>query len=511
MHVVSFVRAKQAALIALLSEKTFADQRIADNARAAEKAHAALEQRLKTTADALMMAEERFRTLELHCHGVDDGGEQKRSTESTELSSSASAAILTSDRARVVTFSENSSPLPTIPEEIHQSRYPTETSTLREEAKTEGRGVLQTSSTAPAILETDRARTATDTTLSEVSSSLLPTIPEERYQYRGATDTTLPGEAKAEGRTEEISASASPAVLESDRAIATTDATHSKKLSPFSTASEELLQTRDNTDKTTSLEELKVGGRKEDPSTKDAILAINHARASTDTTHSEQTPSPLLAYHEETPQFRYRTENPTLLERDEAKAEGHEELPSSSAATATLENDRARAATAITNSQKSPPHVAIPDESHQLRDSTDETTLLLEVAKAEVETLRAELGRAQEAGRVAVDAARKERGAAQQRVADVEIAIEEAERERDKARSIADERLEKLGEALEQEEREGGVQVIKKKFFGLSAVYLCDINVVTENGRSLHKNAFAELMERSESECEKARSLAEDG
>lgn len=542
----SFFVPKQTALIALLSEKADADQLFADNARAADQAHSALEQRLKTTADALRVAEERFRTLEQNnfCR-VDSCGNQEGCT---EPASSASAAILTSDRASVTTFNESSSPLPTILEETHQSRDPTEKPTLLEEAEIEGREVLPLSSAAAAaaILDTDCMRAATATTISDISSSLLSTMHEERHQSRGCvTDkTTLPEEARAEGRAEAVSASAATAITAIDQAREATDSeqtssplsdipekahhqsrgatekvvtlpeeakangrieapsasaltasletgcvsaatatTNNKKLSSLPTVPKECLLARDTTDKTALPEEVKIGRRKEDPSAKETTRVIGHARAftSTTTTHSDQTSSPFPAIipEEIIPQSRDPTEEEeeaALLE--EAKTEGRAELPPSSAAaaaTAILETDRSRAGPATNHSHTSSSLLpTIPEEIiiHQFCNSLDETTLLLEATKAEVETLRAELGRAQEAERAAMDAATKERGAAEQRVTELESVIEEAEREREKARSLADERLEKLGEALEQEERERGMQVRQRIVLNVSAVFL---------------------------------------
>ena len=143
-------------------------------------------------------------------------------------------------------------------------------------------------------------------------------------------------------------------------------------------------------------------------------------------------------------------------DRDD-KLEGCTEAPSTPAA-AILAIDRARAAT---HSKKSSTLPAIPEEEIcQFRDATKEGMgALLEAAKAEADSLRVELGRTREAERVAVDAAVKERGVAEQRAAELERAIEHAEHEREQTRSLADARLQKLGQALEQKEREGGVQV----------------------------------------------------
>lgn len=195
-------------------------------------------------------------------------------------------------------------------------------------------------------------------------------------------------------------------------------------------------------------------------------LAIDRARAPDDRSSSRGS-SPLLAAipEEETCQLREATDEATGTQLEAANA------PPPSSACVTLVIDRERAAT---HSRESSALPSIPEEEAcQLRNPTVNEGMgtLVDASKAEVESLRADLDRAREAERVAVDAAMKERGAAERMAAELVRAIEHAERDREQARTLADERLEKLGQALEQEERESAVSVRQERVLTLSAEF----------------------------------------
>lgn len=86
-------------------------------------------------------------------------------------------------------------------------------------------------------------------------------------------------------------------------------------------------------------------------------------------------------------------------------------------------------------------------------------TALVEMATAEAESLRLELSQARDGEAAAVAAATEERRVAQNRVVELEGAVDRAERERESTRKRAEARLEELGRAFDEEERERGVQV----------------------------------------------------
>lgn len=198
-----------------------------------------------------------------------------------------------------------------------------------------------------------------------------------------------------------------------------------------------------------------------------AVLAIDRARAPFDRNNRESSPLLPAIPEEETCRLREATDVATGTQLEAAKA------PPASLACVTLAIDHGRAAA---RNRESSPLAAIPEEEAcQLRDPTDEEGMgtLVDASKVEVESLRADLYRAREAERVAIDAAMKERGAAERRAAELMRAIEHVERESEQARTLADGRLEKLGQALEQEEQESGVSVRQARVLTLPAAS-CD-------------------------------------
>lgn len=82
-----------------------------------------------------------------------------------------------------------------------------------------------------------------------------------------------------------------------------------------------------------------------------------------------------------------------------------------------------------------------------------------ENARAEVESVRKELQQAREANTAAVAKAAADKKMAEERISELETAIEKAEGNREMMRTRLESRLEALGSAFEQEQQERGAQV----------------------------------------------------
>lgn len=94
-----------------------------------------------------------------------------------------------------------------------------------------------------------------------------------------------------------------------------------------------------------------------------------------------------------------------------------------------------------------------------VQDAKDAT----ENARAEMESARIELQQAREATTAAVAKAAADEKTAGERISELEIATEKAEREREMMRTRVESRLEALGLAFEQEQKEDRTQVQQSK------------------------------------------------